>query len=96
MSSNAYYIGDEVALTATITSANEANDVAITVRSPDGSVSTPSVAISAVDQGGLWVSTATAQVTLSMAGEWRWKAVSTGAVIAANPSGAFMVQVNPF
>lgn len=88
-----YNIGDIATLTAaftiaaTGTAANPTTTV-ITVRAPDGTESTPAVSNPSTGSEQ-------AQVSLTLAGEWLWRAVGTGAVQAAG-QGAFYVTPNSF
>lgn len=86
-------IGDLVQINVTFTTvasgaAINPTSVVITVRAPDGTISTPAVS-------NPTTGTYTAQVAITMAGEWLWHAAGTGAAQAAT-QGAFSVEPNSF
>lgn len=88
-----YNVGDLVQLTASFTTvatgaATNPTTTTITVRDPDGNITTP--AVSTPSTG-----TFTAQVSATTGGTWQWRAVGTGACQAAN-QGQFYVEPNSF
>lgn len=95
MPSNEYTVGDQPTLTATFAAAAgtpvDPTAVTITVHKPNGTTVNPSPA---------HVSTGVYQVTvfLDTPGVWKWKAVGTGAAVAASrpEDGTFRVVSQSF
>lgn len=90
---NTYSIGDLVELTATFTTVATGDDIApttvvITVEAPNGATSTPDVSNPST---GVY----TAEVSITLPGTYRWRAVGTGAAQAALDS-FFLVRQNSF
>jgi hypothetical protein len=86
-----YSIGDLVNLTVVFTGPSgpvNPTTVTVTVRDPTGAVTTITPTLAAT---GTYI----AQVTATVAGEWRWRAQGTGAVQAAGQA-SFYVQPNSF
>lgn len=90
MSSNVYDVGDQVRLTATFRATADDSlvnptTVTLKVKSPAGTVTTPSATSSST---GIW----TYDLDLTLEGNWYYRFVGTGAVKAA---GENALIVNP-
>lgn len=90
---NTYSIGDLVQITATFTDVDTGDlinptTVTFTVRAPDGTQTTPSASNTST---GIYQ----AQIDITEAGIWRWRATGTGSAQAAG-SSYFRVQQNTF
>lgn len=87
MAIDAYDIGDTVRLTATFTNESAANadptTVTVSIRAPDGTVTTPTATQSST---GVYY----CDLAVTMAGVWRYRFAGTGALVAAGEGQLFV------
>ena len=95
MPSNTYTVGDQLTLTASFVALGgtfvDPTTVTVNVHKPNGTIVTPSVTHAST---GVY----TVQQSLDVPGNWMWKAVGTGAAVAASSpeQGRFRVEPQSF